>query len=71
MICLLQVIKIPKEYLDKNETIERENKTDINLLQDVYVPKSFEDFNKVIKKFYNGRDNKIDVSKYLLVKNCT
>lgn len=63
--------KIPKEYLDKNETIERENKTDINLLQDVYVPKSFEDFNKVIKKFYNGRDNKIDVSKYLLVKKCT
>lgn len=63
--------KLPHLYRDKKETIEKVDKKDINLLQDVYVPKSLQDFNTVINKFYKGHESKIDVSKYLLVQKCT
>ena len=56
----------------KNESIFKIEKTDINLLQDVYIPKSLDDFNNVLGKFYKGgASNKIDISKYLLVKKYT
>ena len=54
------------------ETLKKETKNDIDLLQDVYVPKSYNDFSNVIKKFYKSpNEKKIDVSKYLFVKKCT
>ena len=52
-----------------NQLTIRGEKKDINLLQDVYIPKSLDDFNNILNKFYNAeKGNKIDISKYLLVK---
>ena len=64
--------KVPNEFRDKKETLVKDSKNDIDLLQDVYIPKSYSDFSTVIKKFYKSpNDKKIDVSKYLFVKKCT
>lgn len=66
------LLKLPREYIDKNESTVKEEKKDINLLQDVYIPKSLEDFNTILNKFYKGdSSNKLDISKYLLVKKYT
>lgn len=62
---------LPKEYLDENESIEKKVLDDINLLEDVYIPKSYDDFSNVIQKFYSKDSDKIDITKYLLVKKCT
>ena len=62
---------LPKEYLDKDESIEKKVLNDINLLEDVYIPKSYDDFNNVIQKFYSKNSDKIDITKYLLVKKYT
>ena len=66
------LLKLPREYIDKKESTVKEEKKDINLLQDVYIPKSLEDFNTILNKFYKGdSSNKLDISKYLLVKKYT
>ena len=63
------MLKLPRDFIDKNESSIKEEKKDINLLQDVYIPKSLDDFNNILNKFYNGDScAKIDISKYLLVK---
>ena len=66
------LLKLPRDFHDKNETNVKEEKKDINLLQDVYIPKSSDDFNSILTKFYNAeKGNKIDISKYLIVKKYT
>ena len=34
------LLKLPRDFIDKNESSIKEEKKDINLLQDVYIPKS-------------------------------
>ena len=69
---MIYCLNYPETLLIKMNLTCKEEKTDINLLQDVYIPKSLDDFNNILNKFCNGDSgNKIDISKYLLVKKYT
>ena len=38
---MIYLLKLPRDFIDKNESSVKEEKKDINLLQDVYIPKSW------------------------------